>query len=301
MKLSKIFNSDLIDVDIKAQTKDEAVSRLVNLFCQKYPDKNADKIIRVIKEREKLSNTSMGRGVAFPHARTDIVNGLFVALGIVRDGIKADTPDKKPLHIIILLLTPRNISKNYLQTLSGLASFVRRPETLSELLKVSSAEDIIKIIDRTEIMVKQILTIGDVMTPDPVTVTPDKTLKDVANMFFEKKIRCLPVVDKNKKLVGDITETELLKYALPNYKSFIANVANIPEIESFEELLQREHSARVSNFMNKNPVVVDMDAPVVEAAALMLFKKAEMVSVLDDDRLVGVITKTDIVTKIIRG
>ena len=139
------------------------------------------------------------------------------------------------------------------------------------------------------------------MTRDPVTVTPDKTLKDVANLFFEKKVRCAPVVDHHGKLVGEITSTELLKFAMPNYKSFIANVANIPQIESFEELLQKEHSATVSNFMKKNPVTVDRDAPIIEAAALMLFKKADMVAVLDDGVLVGVITKTDIVSKIVRG
>ena len=301
MKLSKIFDPDLIKVDIQAVSKEDAVKQLTDIFCLKYPVKDKNEILEAVKEREKLGNTSMGRGVAFPHARTDIVNGLFITMGVIPEGIEADTPDNKPLHIIILLLTPRNISKNYLQTLSGLASFVRRPETLSNILEAKSVKDVINIIDRTDIMVKQILTIGDVMTPDPITVSPDKTLKDVANIFFEKKIRCLPVIDENNKLVGDITETELLKFALPNYKSFIANVANIPEIESFEELLHREHSAKVSNFMNNKPVVVDMDAPVVEAAALMLFKKAEMVSVLDENKLVGVITKTDIVTKIIRG
>jgi len=301
MNLSKIFDVDLIKVGMSATTKEEVIDQLVDLFCRKYPDKSKSAIMEAVTEREKLGNTSMGRGVAFPHARTDIVTGLHATIGILPEGIKAGTPDKKTLHLVVLLLTPRNISKNYLQTLSGLASFTRRPETLPALLKAKTPGDVLAIIDKTEIEVRKILTVGDVMTSDPVTVTPDKTLKDVANILFEKKIRCLPVVDENNALVGEITGNELLKFAMPNYKSFIANIANIPEIESFEELLHKEHSARVSNFMKKTPVVVERDAPVIEAAALMLFKKAEMVSVLEDGKLVGVITKTDIVSKIVRG
>lgn len=301
MNLSKVFDPALIKIDMTAVTKEDAIGQLVDLFCQRYRDKSRQAIMEAITEREKLGNTSLGRGIAFPHARTDIVTGLHAVIGIIPQGLPADTADKKPLHAVILLLTPRNISKNYLQTLSGLASFTRKAGSLRSLIKAKSPQEVIQVFEQSGIEVKKILTVGDVMTSDPVTVTPDKTLKEVANIFFEKKVSSLPVVDSDSKLVGEITSTELLKFALPNYKSFIANIANIPEIESFEELLQKEHSARVAGFMKKTPVTVDRDAPIIEAAALMLFKKADMVSVLDDGVLVGVITKTDIVSKIVRG
>jgi mannitol/fructose-specific phosphotransferase system IIA component (Ntr-type)/CBS domain-containing protein len=301
MKLSKVFDPDLIKTVMKATSKEDAVDQLAELFCKKYPDKSKEEIIRAVSEREKLSNTSIGRGVAFPHARTDIVTGLYVALGIAPDGIYTSTPDNKPLHIVVLLLTPRNISRRYLQTLSGLAKLVRKADTMSSLLKIDSPVEVIDIIDKTDIQVEKVLTVGDIMTAEPVTVTLDKTLKDVVNIFFKYKISGLPVVDSSGKLAGEISETELLKFALPNYKSFIANIANITEVESFEDLLHREYSLTVSKLVKKAPVVVDVDAPVVEAAALMLFKRAERVMVLSNDKLVGVVTKSDIISKIIRG
>lgn len=301
MNLSKVFDQSLIKINMTAESKEDAIGQLVDLFCQRYKEKSRQAILQAISEREKLGNTSLGRGIAFPHARTDIVTGLHAVIGIIPEGIPSDTPDKKPLNAVVLLLTPRNISKNYLQTLSGLATFARRAGNLAALVKAKSPADVIKVFEQSGVEVKKILTVGDVMTRDPVTVTPDKTLKEVANIFFERRVRSLPVIDQDNRLVGEITSTELLKFAMPNYKSFIANVANIPQIESFEELLQKEHSATVSNFMKKNPVTVDRDAPIIEAAALMLFKKADMVAVLDDGVLVGVITKTDIVSKIVRG
>ncbi len=301
MNLSKLFNPELISLNMKAISKEDAIDQLVELFCQTHLCTNKEEIFEAVREREKLGSTSMGRGVAFPHARTNTVTHLHAAIGIIPEGIEEETPDHKPVHVLILLLTPRNISKNYLQTLSGLASFARKRETLPALLDAKTSQEVIDIIHRSAIEVKKIITVGDVMTIDPVTITADRTLRDVANIFFEKKVRCLPVVDHDGRLIGEITGTELLKFAMPNYKSFIANVANIPEIESFEELLQKEYSGTVADFMQKNPVTVERDAPVIEAAALMLFKKAEMVAVMDESKLVGVITKTDIVAKIIRG
>jgi len=224
-----------------------------------------------------------------------------VVLGIIPNGIHTSTPDGKPLHIVVLILTPRNIPKRYLQTLSGLAKLFRHADIISNLLKASSPAEVIDIIDKTDIQVEKILTVGDIMTTEPVTVTLDNTLKDVVNIFFKYKISGLPVVDSSGKLTGEISDTDLLKYALPNYKSFIANIANITEVESFEDILRREHSMAVSKLMRKAPAIVDIDAPVVEAAALMLFKKTERVMVLNNGKLVGVVTKSDIISKIIRG
>ena len=98
MKLSEVFDPDLIQTDLQAATKEEAVDQLADLFCRKYPEKSKREIIRSVNEREKLGNTSMGRGVAFPHARTDQVTGLYVICGIIPQGLKADTPDGKPLR-----------------------------------------------------------------------------------------------------------------------------------------------------------------------------------------------------------
>ena len=143
MKLSKIFSPELIKVDMRVRSKEEAIDQLADLFCRKYPDKSKEEIIRAVNEREKMGNTSVGRGVAFPHARTDIVTGLYVAIGVIPDGISGDTPDGKPLHIIALLLTPRSISRTYLQTLSGLAEFARHPDTLPALLKIPAGHAMI--------------------------------------------------------------------------------------------------------------------------------------------------------------
>jgi CBS domain-containing protein len=301
MNLSKIFDPDFIKIGLKASTKDEAVRQLAEVFCQKYLEKNKEDIINAVYEREKLGNTSMGRGVAFPHARTDIVTGLYVVLGIYHEGIPAETPDNKPLHLVILLFTPRNISKAYLQSLSGLANFARRSDTLPRLLAAKTVEDVIDIIHQTGINVERDLIVGDVMTSDPVTITPDKTIKEAVNLIFKYKISGLPVVDSSGKLLGEVSESDLLKFALPQYEEFLAKKTNQPNIDSLDEILRKSRTITVGEVSVANPLTVSVDLPLTEAASLLLKNKVERLMVISEGKLIGVITKTDIVSKIIRG
>ncbi|UCE67977.1 MAG: PTS sugar transporter subunit IIA [Candidatus Zixiibacteriota bacterium] len=301
MNLARFFDPNLIEINLKAKTKIEAIEKLTDLFCKKYPEKNKDEIIQSVIEREDYGSTSFGRGFAFPHARTDAVNDLFIVFGICREGIKTDAADQIPLKVVCLLLTPRNISRLYLQTLSALAGLARRPDILNIILKVDSPENLIKLVERTNIRIKKALVVSDIMSEKTPTVSMEDSLKKVANIMFKHRLYGVPVLDSNKRLVGEVSEKELLKFALPDYESFIANIANVPELESFEDTLKQSDKILVKDVMNKNVETVFKDTQVVEAAALMLFKDIDRVMVVENNKFIGMISRTDIVSKIIRG
>jgi PTS system nitrogen regulatory IIA component len=301
MNLARFFDSDLIDIDLKAATKIEAIEKLIDRFCVKFPDKNKDEIIKSVMEREDYGSTSFGRGFAFPHARTDEVDDLFILFGVCRDGIETDAPDKTPLKVICLLLTPRNISRLYLQTLSALATLARRPDILNIILKVDDPDSLIKLVERANIRIKKALTVGDIMPDKTPTVTAEDSLKKVANIMFKHRLDGVAVVDADRKLVGEVSEKELMQFALPDYESFIANIANVPDLEPFEDVLKQSDKIPVKDVMNKNIEKVHKDTQVVEAAALMLFKDVDRVMVVENDRFIGMLSRSDIVSKIIRG
>jgi len=301
MNLARFFDKDLIDIDLKAQTKADAVKSLAELFCKKYPQKNMKDILKAVMEREKMGSTSFGRGFAFPHARTEAVDGMYIAVGILKNGIESDAHDGVPLRVICLLLTPRNISKQYLQTLSGLANFARRSGMIDKIASIKSPKELIKLVENEGIRVQKVLIAADIMLESPPTVAPGDSLKTVANVMFKHRIDGVPVVEKGGKLVGEISEKELLKFALPDYESFIANMANLPELEPFEDLLRQEDKVRVKDVMNKDVVTFPVMTQVVEIAAFMLFKDVDRVMILKDEKLVGVVSRSDIVSKIIRG
>ncbi|RKX24185.1 MAG: hypothetical protein DRP47_11760, partial [Candidatus Zixiibacteriota bacterium] len=128
-----------INIDLKSRTKDEAIRELIDMIHTEGVALNYNEILESIREREEIDNTSYGHGFAFPHARTDAVNELYILIGISKDGLTDRTPDNTPLHCICLLLTPSTIAKLYLQTLSGLSAFGRIEGTLEKLKNITHA------------------------------------------------------------------------------------------------------------------------------------------------------------------
>ena len=301
MKLSRLLEPELIDVDLRATSKSEAIIELLDLVLAKYPDLEKDEILSSIFEREEVENTSYGRGFSFPHARTGSVDRMYVAMGISKKGLGDDTMDGEPLQIICLMLTPRNISKFYLQTLSAIATFARQPDNRTSVFQAETAEEVVDIIAASGIELKKELTVKEIMTEEPFSVTPDTTLKEVANLLFKHRISGLPVLDSNGSVVGLITNRDLIRAAMPDYKSLISNLALTYEAAPFENLLRQEDRITVKELMSTNVYAVEEDASVVEVAAVMLFKDIRRVPVVRNNKLVGLVVISDIVSKIIRG
>ena len=127
------------------------------------------------------------------------------------------------------------------------------------------------------------MLVKDRMTPNPKTITPDTSLPDAFRIIREKKVRHLPVVDKGGKLVGIVAQTDLL-HASPS----AATTLSVFEINY---LLANLH---VQEVMSSPPITVSEDAPLEEAARVMVEHKIGCLPVMRDGELVGVITETDI-------
>ncbi len=300
MNLSRIFDPDLIKLNLQAPTREAAIEMLVDMFCNKYPNINREEIIAAVNEREKLGSTSMGRGVAFPHARTDLVTGLHVVLGICRTPIAAETPDGKPLQLIFLLLTPRNISKVYLQSLSGLANLSRRPDTLPSLLAATDSHEVIEIIQRAGIAVEPIIMAGDIMTVEPITIKRHDTIREAVNLMFKHKIRGLPVVSNDGQLEGEITEADIIRFALEKYSASVTGSAETVS-RTYDEIMQMANTISVDQAMNDKPLIFETHAPLREVAQAILDSRSGIAMVVSAQKLRGVITLSDIVIKIMRG
>ena len=218
MKLANLLMERRIAIDLRATTKAQAVLELLEMIRAEGVKMNYVDVMRSIEEREEVENTSYGHGFAFPHARTDAVSELYILIGVSRKGLDERTPDNTPVHVVCLLLTPATIAKLYLQTLSGLAAFGRTLGTLQRVLAVTHASELIKLIAETNITVDKELMVKDVMRHNVATVTPDDTLKEVANLMFRNRLSALAVVDENGQLVGVIGDRDHIKAALPDYK-----------------------------------------------------------------------------------
>lgn len=124
--------------------------------------------------------------------------------------------------------------------------------------------------------------VKDMMTPNPITVAPETSFAEAMDIIRRKKVRRLPVV-KDGKLVGIVAEKDLLS-ASPSK----ATSLDVWEITS---LL---HKLKVEEIMTKDVVTVSPDTPIEEAAVIMADKKIGALPVVKGEKLVGIITETDI-------
>ncbi|NLE45199.1 MAG: CBS domain-containing protein [Chloroflexi bacterium] len=120
------------------------------------------------------------------------------------------------------------------------------------------------------------------MTPNPITVSPDTTFPEAFRIIRERGIRYLPVLDKKGVLVGIITQSDLLR-ASPSEATTLT-------VFEMNYLLAR---LQVKEVMSR-PITVSEDAPIEEAARLMVEKGIGCLPVMRNGELVGIITETDI-------
>ncbi len=121
------------------------------------------------------------------------------------------------------------------------------------------------------------------MTKKPITTTTDMSVPDALNLMHEKKVHRLPVLDPRGKLVGIVSEGDLL-YASPSP----ATTLNVWEMHALLAKL------KVEKVMTRKVITITENTPVEEAARIMVEKKIGGLPVLREKALVGIITETDL-------
>jgi acetoin utilization protein AcuB len=125
--------------------------------------------------------------------------------------------------------------------------------------------------------------VKEFMTPDPITITPDTAVPAALRLMGEKKIRRLPVVDNHGKLVGIVSDKDLL-HASPSPATSLA-------IWEITDLMAK---LKVEKVMTRSVISVTEDTPLEEAALIMADKRIGSLLIMRDKKLVGIITESDL-------
>lgn len=143
-------------------------------------------------------------------------------------------------------------------------------------------------------------TVADVMTADPAVVKPDTYLKEAIKLLAEQEISGLPVVDDEGKLVGVLSETDLMWQETgvdpPPYFMFLDSIIYLQNPAKYDKLLHKALGQTVGEVMSDQPISITRDCPFKEAAQLMYKRKVRRLPVVDEsNQVVGIITRGDIV------
>lgn len=143
--------------------------------------------------------------------------------------------------------------------------------------------------------------VADIMTRDPIVVHPDTSLSEAIKILAEHRISGLPVVDQTNKLVGVISETDLMWQEAgvtpPPYFMILDSVIYLENPAKYERDLHKALGQTVGEVMTKKDIATTTpDTPVRRAAHLMHERKVHRLIVTDAAKqVIGVLTRGDIV------
>jgi nitrogen PTS system EIIA component len=136
MELREFFSEDAVKLDLEGNTKDEILKELIGLL--KLDDKSDGMLFKMLKRRENLGSTGIGRGIAIPHCRSLVVNKLRVAFGRKPGGVDFKAIDEKQVYFFFLIVAPPlEVSNQYLPVLGKIAQFSKEPDVPERLMKMT--------------------------------------------------------------------------------------------------------------------------------------------------------------------
>jgi len=139
------------------------------------------------------------------------------------------------------------------------------------------------------------MEIKEVMSTKVITVKPDDDVKKAASLICLKKISGIPVADNENRLIGMISEKDILRAIYPTYQEFFESPE---EFRVFADLARRYNAAttmKVKEIYNKRVITVEPETPLLKALSLMIAKRVRRLPVVDKEgKLAGIVSQGDI-------
>lgn len=139
----------------------------------------------------------------------------------------------------------------------------------------------------------------DIMTRNVISVTPETGIEELARLFIEKGISSMPVVQNNGRLYGIVTETDLVSQDrplhIPTVISIFDWVIYLQSQKDFKEEVEKITAQKVSEICSTDVVTCTPETPIAEIAQMMTDHKAHLIPVIEQDQVVGVVARLDII------
>ncbi len=146
MELKELFNSSNVKLALGSEEKDDVLLELISLL--KLDEKAKEMLFKMLKKRENLGSTGIGKGFAIPHCRSLVVDKLNVAFGRHTKGVDFNSIDGKPANYFFLIVAPPvEISNYYLPVLGKVAQFCKSTDITAKLDKLEKVEDFLALLE----------------------------------------------------------------------------------------------------------------------------------------------------------
>jgi PTS system nitrogen regulatory IIA component len=131
-----------IVLELESTDKKSLLREMAEAAQKNNSELNFETIQQVLMEREQLGSTGVGNGVAIPHGKLHGLEQCMVCFGRSTKGIGFEAKDNKPVHLVVMILSPVNMAEEYLQTLARVSKLMNSESRRNEFLHADSKKNI---------------------------------------------------------------------------------------------------------------------------------------------------------------
>jgi CBS domain-containing protein len=280
-------------VPLEATTLPGAADTLLATLAASGSGVDTEKLRSRVGEERAEDIVAMGDRAFILHFRTDAVEDLVVAFGAATTPICRELGENETqcARVVLLIAAPPRMATRYLQVVGAFAKLLSRESVIADVLAQPNAGALAALPAFVDYVVPAQLTVRELMTERPRTVRPDTPLRQAARDMARSAIKGLPVVDDNDQVVGMLGERELMQSLLHSYLQE-GRGGRTPPGAGMADLTVRDA-------MTRQVLCVSPEQPLAEVSSIMANKDVDRVPVVREGRIVGVLTRGDIVRKLI--
>jgi mannitol/fructose-specific phosphotransferase system IIA component (Ntr-type) len=144
MRISDLMRKEYIRLDMVAHSKRDVLHQMTQMVKGHPSLGDFPSFCRSVYERESTGSTSIGYGIAIPHARTDQVKDMMLVVGRLAEGIQFEQTDQIPVRLIFLIGAPKKMVSEYLRLIGTLARYLQSGSLRQKILTSMNAEALIQ-------------------------------------------------------------------------------------------------------------------------------------------------------------
>jgi PTS system nitrogen regulatory IIA component len=153
MKISQLLKEELIEPNLTLTEKDAVLEYLVKLATPYIKEKSTvdiDKVLQALRDREAVTSTGIGNGIAIPHAKVEGLDQIILLFARSPNGLNFQALDDAPVNLIFLVVAPPTIITDYLKLLGAISSLLKKQKNRTALLQAKTKAEIIAAIKTGE-------------------------------------------------------------------------------------------------------------------------------------------------------
>jgi PTS system nitrogen regulatory IIA component len=142
MKIVEILSENAVIPELHGSTKEAVLREMAEHLAGVYPEINANQLVEVLWERERLGSTAIGDGIAIPHGKLPGLRSVIAAFGRHRTGVDFQSLDGNPTKIFFLLVAPEDSVGQHLKALARVSRLLKDPAFRERLISADGRSEL---------------------------------------------------------------------------------------------------------------------------------------------------------------